>query len=248
MIAEQILDTVLKAGIMLLEDGAEVYRVEDTMVRLADSFADVEDAVSYVTATGVMMSVTVDGQTYTKIARVKSTGRNLHQINEINSLSRACRAHALPVAEVARQLEQMSMEAPYSFWVQTMFGAVGAAGFAIFFGGNIPDIIAVFFVGILIRFIQAVLEKLEINAFFVNMGCALTAAISCALIADLFVKTDLDTMVISSIMLLVPGLSMTNAIRDTLSADYLSGMARLCDAALIAIAIALGSAISVYLR
>lgn len=194
------------------------------------------------------MSITVNGQTFTKIARVRSTGRNLHQINEINALSRACQVKSLSAAEVYRQLEQISLEKPYSFWVQTLFGAIGAAGFAVFFGGNSWDITAVFFVGILIRFIQAVMEKLKINDFFVNMACALAAAGACALIADTFFKTDLDTMVISSIMLLVPGLSMTNAIRDTLSADYLSGLARLCDAALIAIAIALGSALAVFVR
>lgn len=218
------------------------------MVRLANSFPEVTQAVSYVTATGIMMSITVDGETYTKIARVRSTGRNLHQINEINALSRACMSHPQPVEEVKRQLDSFAQEKPYSFGIQTLFGAIGAAGFAIFFGGNIYDIVTVFFIGILIRMVQGFLEHLQINSFFVNMGSAIAAAASCTLVADLVFKTDLDTMVISSIMLLVPGLSMTNAIRDTLSSDYLSGLARLCDAALIAIAIALGSALAIYIK
>jgi uncharacterized membrane protein YjjP (DUF1212 family) len=248
MIEEQILDTVLKAGCMLLEDGAEVYRVEDTMVRLATSFSQVQSAVSYVTATGVMLSITINGSTNTKIARVKNTGRNLHQINEINSLSRTCTVHELPVEEVNHQLSQFAAEKGYSFFVQTLFGAIGAGGFAIFFGGGARDIICVFFIGIAIRLLQQYLETLKINSFFVNLLLAMLAAQLCVWCSDYIASTNLDTMVISSIMLLVPGLSLTNAIRDTLSGDYLSGLARLSDASLVAIAIALGCGLILYLR
>ena len=52
--------------------------------------------------------------------------------------------------------------------------------------------------------------------------------------------TDVDILIISSIMLLVPGLAITNAIRDTVSGDYLSGVARATEAFLVAIAIAAG--------
>ena len=42
-------------------------------------------------------------------------------------------------------------------------------------------------------------------------------------------------------MLLVPGLAITNAIRDTVAGDFLSGLSRAAEAFLIAVAIAVGT-------
>lgn len=246
MIASEILNTTLQAGTMLLESGAEVYRVEDTMVRMAKSFPQVQQAVSYVTVTGIMLSITVDDQTYTKITRVYSVGRNLHQINEINSLSRACKSMELPVKEVQRKLDTFKKEKPYSFWVQNLFGAIGACGFALFFGGNIYDIVAVFFVGLMIRLLEHYLIFLRLNPFFVNLILAMFAAIVTSIIAHFVFKSELDIMLLSSLMLLVPGLALTNAIRDTLSSDYLSGLARLMHVVLVASALALGAGLVLY--
>ena len=52
---------------------------------------------------------------------------------------------------------------------------------------------------------------------------------------------SIDTLIISVIMLLVPGLAITTAIRDTVSGDLVSGLARTAEALFVAVAIALGS-------
>ncbi|MCR0503461.1 threonine/serine exporter family protein, partial [[Clostridium] innocuum] len=88
MNTDQLLDVASYAGKLLIESGAEIYRVEETMVRLCKSFPEVEDAQSFVTTTGIMFSITVAKKTHTKILRVHTRGVDLNCIDKINSLSR----------------------------------------------------------------------------------------------------------------------------------------------------------------
>ena len=69
-----------------------------------------------------------------------------------------------------------------------------------------------------------------------------------AVIAVLFGHLiNMDVVIISSIMPLVPGVAITNAVRDTLQGDYLSGMARILEVFLKAAAIALGVGVGIAL-
>ena len=88
MNVEKLLNVVVRAGKMLIESGAEIYRVEETMIRLCQSYPDVQIADSFVTGTGIMLSITVDGKTSTRIGRVRSKSVDLNLIDMINSLSR----------------------------------------------------------------------------------------------------------------------------------------------------------------
>ncbi len=88
------------------------------------------------------------------------------------------------------------------------------------------------------------LSRLSVNEFFINVaGGALAAIIGLffSYINPIFHK---DEIIIGSIMLLVPGLVITNAIRDTIAGDLLSGLSRTLEAIMIAGAIAIGAAFS----
>ena len=103
-----------------------------------------------------------------------------------------------------------------------------------------------FFIGILIRCISCFLSKHKLNSFLNNAISAGSAALSAQLIHQVLPQTNVDIMVISSFMLLVPGLAITNAIRDTIAGDYVSGVARAADAFLCAVAIAVGAGFVMY--
>lgn len=241
MNVEKLLTTVVKAGKILIESGAEIYRVEETMVRLCMSYPEVQIADSFVTGTGIMLSITVDDKTSTRIGRVHSRSVDLNCIDKINTLSRSvCEKH-ISVDDLAVALNNIEKEERYSFWTTLVFGAISAAGFAIFFNGNLVESIVAFFVGIVIRCVTELFGKLSMNAFFTD---ALASAVAvCLSVAASRVISDVnyDVVIISSIMLLVPGLAITNAIRDTVAGDYLSGLTRGVEAFLVALAIAIGA-------
>lgn len=240
LMQDKILEVVSKAGVLLIESGAEIYRVEDTMLHLAKSFKGVEDAQSYVSATGVMLSIKMNNQNTTKIFRVGKVSTNLDCIHAINALSREASIKHYDVEYVAKRLDEIQKAKLYPWWIYVLASGFGAAGFCGFFRGNTREIILTFIIGIIIALVTNGLKKLDLNSFFVN---AIASAVM-TLVASFFYQraplVSFDILIISSIMLLVPGLAITNAIRDILHGDYVSGLARICEAFVCAIAIATG--------
>ncbi len=241
MNVEKLLNTIMNAGTMLIESGAEINRVEETMVRMCQNYDEVNYADSYVTLTGIMFSLTVNNETKTQIRRVRSGEVNLDRIDKINALSRRACVEKLSVDDLSDELDKIKKESHYSFFVTTLFGAVGAAGFALFFDGNLLEMVMCFFIGILIRIFGGVFTRYHLNSFLNTAFCAGIAALVVMWIHKLIPSTNADIMLISGFMLLVPGLAITNAIRDTIAGDYISGGARATDAFLCAIAIAMGA-------
>lgn len=244
--ANDTVEAVTLAGSLLMQAGAEVYRVEDTMERLGLALPDVQECIPYVVTTGVFCSLVIHNITYTRIARIKQQNRNIYIINQINSLSRNAASSHMSASEVLERLHQIESSPVYSFWIKTIFGAIGAMGFAIFFGGGFWDIVAVFMIGLLVRGGTVVLERLTMIDFLSNTLLSLLAGTLSVLIAHYFPVTSQDTLIISSIMLLVPGLAIMNAIRDIMMGEYVSGVASLAQAMFCALAIAIGIVFSIY--
>lgn len=237
---DELLHIVAYAGRVLLESGAETYRVEETMVRIAQSFP-IEDAQSFVTPTGVMLSITMDGKTSSYIQRVQIRGVDLHKIDRVNDLSRRLNAQQMTINELKDELNMINEGQRYSFFITVLFSALGAAAFGLFFKGTFVEAFAAFIIGLIIKSVSMALERIRANAFFTNSIAAGITALLALIYHYLVPSSNLDIIIISSIMLLVPGLSITNAIRDTVAGDFLSGISRAAEAFLIAIAIAVGT-------
>lgn len=178
MNTDQLLDVASYAGKLLIESGAEIYRVEETMVRLCTSFSEVEDAQSFVTTTGIMFSITVASKTHTKILRVHTRGVDLNCIDKINSLSRETAVQNYTIEELALKLREIENEQRYSFWIIMFFGALSAGGFAVFFGGNYLEAGCSFLIGLLIKAVSALMEQRGLHGFFTNAIAAASGALA----------------------------------------------------------------------
>ncbi|MDD7466535.1 MAG: threonine/serine exporter family protein [Floccifex porci] len=237
---EKLLDVGIRAGRMLLESGAEVYRVEETMIRICTGLACTDEVDSYVTSTGIMLSIGYNGQVFSKISRIKNRNVNLHCVARINALSRNIQIQDYSLEEVEQQLNKIEKEPKYSVWMTTLFGGIGAAGFALFFDGGMLEIVISFAIGILIRLLVSLLSMMKMNDFINNVIASMLLAILSIFFKKVFLVIDVNVVVISGIMLLIPGLAFTNAIRDTIAGDYLSGVSRVMETLVCACAIALG--------
>lgn len=236
----KLLNISTLAGKIMLESGAETYRVEETIVRIGLSFG-VDDAESFVTPTGIITSLTKDSKTVTLVRRITSRGVDLNKIDLINNLSRQVQAQSMTVDELNTELINISQSDRYSAAL-TLFSSCAAAGcFALMFGGNIKDFFAAFIIGACIKIVSTVCQKLDINSFFINSLGGGLCAILAIILMKLNICANLDKTIIGSIMLLVPGLTITNAIRDTIAGDLLSGITKAAEAFLVAISIAVGT-------
>lgn len=241
--SHKILHIAADAGRIILQSGGETYRVEETILRICYAF-NVKHADSYVTPTGIMISlIDEDGETISLIRRIKSRTVNLEKISKVNDLSRELNEKPLSLELVEKKLLEIDTTSGYSDRVLIIASAFSAGFFTLLFGGTFRDFLVSIFIGIIIKLVSLSLNNIQINDFFINSLGGSIAALLALISVKLNLGQNEDKIIIGSIMLLVPGLIITNAIRDTIAGDLVSGISRAIEAIFIAIAIAVGSGI-----
>ena len=103
------------------------------------------------------------------------------------------------------------------------------------------DVFAAFIIGLIIKSLTIKWSEIGINSFFINSICSGIAAFLAIILYKFGIASQIDQTIIGAIMLLVPGIAITNAIRDTIAGDLLSGITRAAEAFLVAISIAVGT-------
>lgn len=243
METNRILKIAAYAGRIILENGGETYRVEETICRVCAAFG-IKEADSFVTPTGIMISVTDEiGHTASLIKRINSRTVNLEKISKVNDLSRHIMVKTLTLDYVENELKKIDSVKHYPENIQVLAAASVAGFFTLLFGGSIRDFFVALIIGSFIKILSIKLGKMQINHFFINITGGALAALSALICVSLNFADHLDKIIIGSIMLLVPGLAITNAIRDTIEGDLVSGVSRAIEALFIAGAIAVGTGI-----
>ena len=227
----------------MLESGAETYRVEDTMVRIAASYG-VMDAESYVTPTGIIFTIDGDDPTKTKVIRIVKRTTDLNKIARVNHISREISSGKWTVVEAYELLQSVEKtNLTYSVPVQVFASALVSACFLIMFQGVWNDFIPAFIAGGIGYYCFLIIDRFVHVRFFSEF----LAAFIIALVASLLVKCgfglQVDKIIIGSVMPLVPGLLITNAIRDLMVGHLVSGLAKGAEALLTAFAIGSGVAL-----
>ena len=246
MDAQLLMKTAALAGELMLCSGAETYRVEDTMHHILKTADNLEIAEVLVIMTGITATIKQkDENVISIVKRVNSRSTNMSRIMEVNDISRRYCGEEITLEEAYKELSGLKKNI-YSR-LENRLGVLGiCVGFAIFFGGGIREILVTLLVGLVLTGCMTIGEKMQFHAFLQDVFGAFGIAVSSLLFSNL-VKVNLDTVIISSIMPMVPGVAITNAVRDTLQGDYLSGGARVLEAFLKAAGIAVGIAIGLLL-
>ncbi|MBV7274438.1 threonine/serine exporter family protein [Clostridium thailandense] len=239
----RIVNVATHAGKIMLESGAEIYRVEETMLRICNAW-DIHNADTFVTPTVLMISIpTKYGEPISIIKRIKKRTVNLEKISQVNDISRHIQNKGLTLEMIEDRLSEIESSKAYSNRLNILLSGVAAGFFTLVFNGNLRDFLVALFIGCGIRIISLVLSNLDANDFFINILCGSFTALTALALTHLGISSHSDKIIIGSIMLLVPGLAITNAIRDTISGDLLSGITRGIEAFLIAVGIALGTGV-----
>ncbi len=240
MDVNRVLNFASNVGKLMLQSGGETYRVEETIAIICRSF-EVDDVDVFSTPTAVIVSVIIDGKIHSVVKRVKTRGIDLNKVHNINSLSRRIYSERLSIDECEYELNKLNIDDSYSFKMQLFMGGVATSMFTLLFGGRVNEIIASFFIGIFIKLLSVKLNKSYLNDFFINsIGGAVIAIYSVILLKAGFI-VEIDKLIAGAIMLLVPGLALTNSVRDVIEGQLISGLTKASEALLIGISIAIGT-------
>ncbi len=235
-----LLDCLLRLGDLLLDAGAEISRAEDTLSRMGAAYGAMRTDVFVITS---MISMTMEFpncEAVTETRRIRSDGQpDFYRLEKLNHLSRSCCAAPLPLQELHEALDGIAAgKKPFS---AKLIGSVLAAGaFAVFFGGTVPDALVSAVFAVAICLLQERLSRTDVKPVGENLIISLLIGLGVGIVTALVGSLHMDMILIGDIMLLIPGLAMTNAVRNMLVGNTISGVVRLAESLMWAAALAGG--------
>ena len=237
---EQILTCALDIGERMLVSGAEIGRVEDSIRLICNAYGCTRTDVFTITSSIVVSVEDQNRKHYNQSRRITGTSTDLTRLDRLNTLSRKICKETPDWNYVQQQLEKIDGLKPYPLWAQILSSAVIGGAFAIFFGGSPADGAVAAVLGALLRMLTLLLQKANINQILVNVAATFLLSAAAILAVRHGLGCDANEIIIGNIMLLIPGIALTNSLRDMISGDIISGLLRFLDAILVAAAIAAG--------
>ncbi|SFD46635.1 Uncharacterized membrane protein YjjP, DUF1212 family [Bacillus sp. OV194] len=241
---EDVMEVCLLAGRLMLQNGAETYRVEDTITRLAQNY-NMEAAQVFVTPTAIILSLLEKGKTkdYTKIVRILDRSTDLHVVVLVNDLSRKVANESLSLETAKKELKKIEVTPEaYPTWIQVVAAILVSGCFALMFKGNWNDFLPAMIAGGVGYAIFLFSKRYISVRFFSELFAAFFIGLIAKLAITAGIGDQLDKIIIGAVMPLVPGVLITNAVRDLMAGHLVSGISLGAEAMLTAFAIGTGIA------
>lgn len=236
-----LVDTAVLAGEIMIAGGAETYRVEDTISRILRT-SKLERCEVFVVSTGIV--VTLDDPSIDAISlvrKVEERTTNLGNISAVNDISRKLCNEVVTIDEAFQALIVLKDQRRYKDSLRYGCTILTAASFSALLGATPMECILTAVNGLFIVFSMMLNKKVRINRFVSNMVVSAMIALTTTLFYQMpGITIEIEPVIAGSIMALLPGVAITNAIRDTLQGDYMSGSARVIEAFVIAASLAVG--------
>ena len=237
-----LIDLASDLGYELAMSGAETFRVEESVSRVLSAYglnAEVFAIPNYL----IVTVLTKKGLPITRMRRIGSHGNDLDSVERLSALSRSFCLHTPAPQEAQQQLaDTLANRRAYSPAMLGLGNFLGAFGFCLFFGGSVPDALCAGVCGLLVGLVTGVLGKRRVSQFFITIAAAFFMAWLAYGLGGARICQRTDAVIIGALMILVPGLLFTNAMRDIIYGDTNSGLNRVVQVFLVAAAIALGTA------
>lgn len=230
----------MQAGHILLENGAEIFRVEETIKRVCRYFG-VDSVNVFTLSNGIFVTAGCEEEQYfAKVEHIPVSGSHLDRVAAVNQLSREIEEGHYSIAEVGECLERIGRMPGKSKRMQVLAAGIGSAAFCYLYGGNLRDSLSAFLAGLVLYLFILGIGKPHMSKIVGNITGAALVTLVCVVLYRLNIGQHLNNMVIGSIIPMVPGVAFTNAIRDIADENYISGSVRMLDAMLVFFCIAMG--------
>lgn len=236
---QKVMEVAMRAGQLLLSNGAEISRVEETIDRICHHYG-IESANSFVLSNGIF--TTMGGareEFFAKVQHIPVSGAHLNKVAAVNQLSREIAEGKHTIEELDQCLDDIENMPGKKEITQYIASGVGGAGFCYLLGGDLMDTLAAFVIGFLL-YVYILKCTKSMSKIVANMIGSAFATSLCLVMYHLGIGHHMSSMIIGAVVPLVPGVAFTNAIRDIANGDYIAGTVRLLDALLVFVSIALG--------
>lgn len=245
--ADILIRQLLSIGESMYQCGGEISRIEDTLHRLGKVYGAEHVSVYAITSSIVLTAEFSDGYSVTQIRRITRRGSiDCSKMEKLNQLCRDCERDIISVSELQKKVIAIINEHPKKSLIY-IGQFIAAISFTFFFGGNVFDsLIAA--VGVLaICLLQNFIKKYFSAEFFFNIVVSFITGAIVTLLSLIIPNLHVNQILIGDIMVLIPGIAITNSIRYIFSGDIVSSLEKLVDSLIQAFGIAIGFMLSLLL-
>lgn len=237
-----IMDLAIDLGYELAMSGAETFRVEESVTRMLAAYG--LDSDVFAIPNYIMVTIRKkDGTPITRMRRIGYHGNNMDSVEKFSALSRALAIQKPEPHEAHQWLADTRKSCrSYTHFTQYLAHLLGAGGFGVFFGGTMIDGVCAGLCGLLVGVVDKYLDGLKANQFFRTIASSFLMSMLAYALGAIGIAQNPDAVTIGALMLLVPGLLFTNAMRDIIYGDTNSGVNRIVQVFLVAAALSLGTA------
>jgi len=237
-----VLQLAVEMGRILLKNGAEIFRVEETIAHVCNYYK-IECVDCFILSNGIFVTAEDGGeQIFARIKHVPLSSPHLGIVTEVNNLSREISSGRIFLDEAITQLKKIEKMPPKRSYFRILASGLGGASFCYLLGGNLWDSMVTFLIAMFVYVIVLFAEKHKLPRMMTNISGGLFITILALTITSLHLPFEVssDNLIIGSIMPLIPGMAFVNAIRDIANSDFLSGTVRIIDSVLVFVYIAIG--------
>lgn len=237
----QLLSSVMEILKMFAESGAEIYRVEESANKIFSAYG-IKNVDVYATTSNIIVSLeTESGEIKTHTRRIQNISTDMEKFHRLNDIVRKLASDTPSIPEIQAMIRRVCDTPNYPIWVTILFYGIIAGAFYFFFGGRgIFEGIFSACVGVISGVVANLFQKAKLNRIFEKFACSWIASLLVLSFYEFGFVFNPNFLVIANIMTLIPGIGLTNALRDLFVGDSISGVLRLVEAALLAAAIAGG--------
>ncbi|MGU5504019.1 threonine/serine exporter family protein [Streptococcus anginosus] len=238
-------DVLMLAGTLLLQSGSEIYRVEDTMIRIAHS-QGIMDCNALAMPVAIFFSI--ENTNISRMKRITHSNYNIEKVCDVNQVSRELVSGDISLEDAFEKLTQLKKKkTPYTNRQLTL-AAISAPFFSIMFGGNLYDAL-----GAALATFFGFAFSLSVNKYVrIPFVTAFAGAFIFGLLAQIWARyssfpSSADLIIAGAVMPFVPGIALTNAVRDLMTNHLNSGMSKIFETLLITLALGAGTSVALVL-
>lgn len=246
---DKVYDAAMQAGHILLQNGAEIFRVEETMERICRYYG-ADNVDFFVLSNGIFTTGGYGGKhAFARVRHIPVSGARLDKVVAVNQLSREVEEGKYEQIESLKEkLDEITKMPENKNWKRILASGVGSGFFCVLTGGDYSDCIAAFVAGIVLYTYIVFISERHMGKILGNIFGGAIIVIVCGICLRLNMGEHLENIISGAIMPMIPGVAFTNGIRDIADGDYISGAVRLLDAMLrfLCIAIGVGAVFAVY--
>ncbi len=237
---EDVLKIVLETASLLLKNGADVRRVEDTMIRICNAYKLRNPEVFSITSLIIITASDMNGKTLTQTKRIYNSTTDLTILERTNALSREICKNPESLDYVMKRLLEIKSKSLKTNRRICIGNMIAAGSFSMFFGGNFKDAFAAVIITLILFFGNIYVLKPASNRILYTFSVSVLMGISAIFLVNIGIGVHIDKIMIGDIMLLIPGMALINSITDMFCGDFVTGTIKVTSSLLTALSIAGG--------